>query len=154
VIDASHAAWEDQARVVDLELLRNAEEGSGKREEGRVPLERKSVIYVFNKADLLPDPESFLAQVRERYPHSVLTSTIPRSALGTPHSAGIGGLRNALRASAQALRPIAKVRVPLGDGKLLAALHRDAEVMGQEHRRWGRGRHGPGAGQSPRQAPE
>jgi hypothetical protein len=40
-------------------------------------------------------------------------------------------LRGVLRTSAQALRPVAEVRVPIVDGKLLAELHRDAEVMGQ-----------------------
>ena len=129
VIDASHPAWEDQVEVVDGELLRNAERGTRNGKKGD---ERKRVIYVFNKADLLPDRESFLARVRERYPHSVLTSTIPHSALRTPPSEGVEGLRTALRASAQALRPVAHVRVPLGDGKLLAELHRDAEVMGQQ----------------------
>ena len=38
-------------------------------------------------------------------------------------------LRAVLRTSAQALRPVAQIRVPAGDGRLLAALHRDAEVM-------------------------
>ena len=38
-------------------------------------------------------------------------------------------LRAVLRTSAQALRPIARIRVPMTHGKLLAALHRDAEVM-------------------------
>ena len=38
-------------------------------------------------------------------------------------------MRSALRTSAQALRPIAQIRVPVGEGKLLAALHREAEVM-------------------------
>jgi len=99
---------------------------------GKESEQRKRVIYVFNKADLLPDPEAFLARVRDRYPHSVLTSTIPHSSLRIPHSEGVEALRTALRSSAQALRPIAQVRVPLGDGKLLAALHRDAEVIGQE----------------------
>jgi GTP-binding protein HflX len=128
VIDASHAAWEDQAEVVDQELVRNAERGVRNGKEGN---ERKRVIYVFNKADLLPDPERFLTRVRERYPHSVLTSTVPHSALRTPHLEGVDGLRDVLRTSAQALRPVAEVRVPIGDGKLLAELHRDAEVMGQ-----------------------
>jgi GTP-binding protein HflX len=128
VIDASHPAWEDQAEVVDGELLLNAERGM---RNGKKVDERKRVIYVFNKADLLPDRETFLARVRERYPHSVLTSTIPQSTLRTPHSEGVEGLRTALRASAQALRPVAEVRVPLGDGKLLAELHRVGEVMGQ-----------------------
>ena len=62
-------------------------------------------------------------QHRERYPHAVLTSTVT--------SEGVVSLRHALRASAQALRPLAQIRVPLGDGKLLAQLHRDAEVLEQ-----------------------
>ena len=130
MIDASHAAWEDQAEVVDRELLRNDEEGRGKREEGRVLVDRKRVIYVFNKADLLPDPHAFLERARERYPHAVLTSTLPASRFPPP-AAGVEELRGVLRTSAQALRPVAEVRVPVGDGKLLALLHRDAEVMGQ-----------------------
>jgi len=127
VIDASHPTWEEQAEVVDNEM-RNAERGT--RNSNGSP-ERKRVIYVFNKADLLPDPEAFLAQVREQYPHAVLTSTVPRSAFRVPPSGGLDGLRAVLRTSAQALRPIARIRVPLGDGKLLAALHRDSEVLGE-----------------------
>src|SRR5205085_7420749 len=57
VIDASHPTWEEQAEVVDNEM-RNAERGT--RNSNGSP-ERKRVIYVFNKADLLPDPEAFLA---------------------------------------------------------------------------------------------
>ena len=112
VIDASHPGWEEQVEVVEGVL---AEMGLN---------DRTRVVYVFNKADLLPDPEAFLARARERYPHAVLTC-----ARGAD---GVDGLRTLLRASAQALRPVARVRVPLGDGKLLAELHRDAEVMGQE----------------------
>ena len=125
VIDASHPTWEEQAEVVEQEM-RNAEFGM---RNGQESTERKRVIYVFNKADLLADPDSFLTLVRERYPHSVLTSTIPHSALRIPHSSGVGQLRDVLRTSAQALRPIACIRVPIEDGRLLAALHRDAEVM-------------------------
>jgi GTPase len=127
VIDASHPTWEEQAEVVDNEM-RNAERGT-RNSDGRP--ERKRVIYVFNKADLLPDPEAFLAQVREQYPHAVLTSTVPRSAFRVPAGGGVDGLRSVLRTSAQALRPIARIRVPVGDGKLLAALHRDSEVLGE-----------------------
>ena len=127
VIDAAHPAWEQQAEVVENEM-QSAEFGV-RSETGSS--ERKRMIYVFNKADLLPDPVAFLATVRERYPHSVLTSTVPHSAPRTPHWTGVEGLRSALRTSAQALRPIARIHVPLGDGKLLAALHRDAEVLGE-----------------------
>src|SRR5207249_3402621 len=135
VIDASHPAWEEQVEVVDKEM-RNVERGT-RNESGSI--ERKRVIYVFNKADLLPDPEAFLAQDRERYPHAVLTSSVPPSApdretfraFRTPHSGGVEELRAVLRTSAQALRPLAQIRVPVGDGKLLAALHRDSEVMSE-----------------------
>src|SRR3989441_714767 len=130
VIDAGHPAWEEQVEVVDRALIemRNSELGT-RNDSGSA--ERKRVIHVFNKADLLPDPEAFLAQVRERYPHAVLTSTVPRSALPVPTWVGVEGLRSVLRTSAQALRPIARNHVPLGDGKLLAALHRDAEVLAE-----------------------
>src|SRR2546422_854940 len=56
---------------------------------------------------------------------SCRTTSLPRSA----PRLGVEELRRALRPSAQALRPVARVWVPVGDGKLLAALHRDAEVM-------------------------
>ena len=126
VIDAAHPAWEEQVEVVERET-RNAEGGTRNSNES---IDRKPVIYVFNKADLLPDPEAFLALVRERYPHAVLTSTVPRSDLRVP-PLGVADLRHALRASAQALRPVAQVRVPVANGKLLASLHRDAEVLEQ-----------------------
>ena len=127
VIDASEANWEEHVEVVENEL-RIADFGL---RIGKKNPERKRVIFVFNKADLLPDPVAFLAMVRERYPHSILTSANPQSAIRHP-PLGVDDLRNALRTSAQALRPIAEIRVPVGDGRLLAALHRDAEILHQE----------------------
>jgi len=114
VIDASHPGWEDQLDVVEKETT---------------SVSPKRVIHVFNKADLLPDPQAFLEMVRERYPHAVLTSATPHDAPRTTH--GVEDLRRALRTSAQALRPIAEIRVPVSDGKLLARLHRDAEILEQ-----------------------
>jgi GTPase len=107
VIDANDATWEEHVEVVERE----------------VGMQQKRVIHVFNKADLLPDREAFLALVRERYPHALLTSTL--------RPGDTNALRTTLRTSAQALRPIAEIRVPVADGKLLASLHRDAEVMEQ-----------------------
>jgi GTP-binding protein HflX len=115
VIDASHAGWEDQLDVVEKETT---------------SVSPKRVIHVFNKADLLPDPAAFHEMVRERYPHAILTSATTHDARRTTH--GIEDLRRALRTSAQALRPIAEIRVPVSDGKLLATLHRDAEILHQE----------------------
>ena len=59
----------------------------GLRIDAGDPSERKRVVYVFNKADLLPEPDAFLARVRERYPHAVLTSANPPSAIRIPNSA-------------------------------------------------------------------
>jgi len=127
VIDASHPEWEEQVDVVEKEM-RNAEFGM-RNVKGTV--ERKRSIYVFNKADLLPDPAAFLTLVREQFPHAILTSSIPHSAFRIPNS-GVEDLRLALRTSAQALRPIAEIRVPVANGKLLATLHRDAEILEQK----------------------
>jgi len=133
VIDAAHPRWEEQTQVVEtvLEEMGLYEGGAGSGERGAGGPERKRVVYVFNKADLLPEPAGFLAQVREHYPHAVLASCVPPSPNRGTQPVGVDGLRSVLRASAQALRPIARIRVPLGDGKLLAALHRDAEVMAE-----------------------
>ena len=133
VIDASHPAWEEQVAVVEEVMeseVRNAEFGMRNDKESS---ERMRVIHVFNKADLLPDPDAFLSLVRERYSYAVLTSTIPHSAFPIPHWGGVDGLRRALRMSVQALRPLAHIRVPIGEGKLLAELHRESQVLGQEH---------------------
>jgi GTP-binding protein HflX len=110
VIDASHPSWEEQAEVVE-----------GVLEE--LELEGKRVVHVFNKADLLSEPAAFLAQVRERYPHAVLTAARQPS--------GVDALRGVLHTSAQALRPVARIHVPVADGRLLAELHREGEVLSQ-----------------------
>ncbi len=135
VIDASQPAWEEQVEVVETVLdemglheMRNGEVGV--RNASTSP-ERKRTIYIFNKADLLPDPDAFLDQARDRYPHSIVASSLPHSAFRTPHAGGVEGLRSALRTSAQALRPVARIRIPVGNGKLLAALHRDSEVLSE-----------------------
>jgi GTP-binding protein HflX len=130
VVDASHPWWEEQVDVVETVL---AEMGLYEAGTDEAAPERKRVVHVFNKADLLPDPDGFLAQVREHYPHAVLTSSVPRAPLCGPPAGGVEGLRAVLRTSAQALRPIARIRVPLDNGKLLAALHRESEVMAETH---------------------
>jgi len=129
VIDAAHPAWEAQAQVVEtvLEEMGLYEEGTASAQGGAAGPERKRVVYVFNKADLLPEPAEFLAQVRERYPHAVLAAAHGAQAA----TSGVDGLRTVLRTASQALRPVVRIQVPVADGKLLAALHRDSEVMHQ-----------------------
>jgi GTPase len=130
VVDASHPGWEGQVNVVEEVLAEMGlyDTGSGMRDAGCVVPERKRVVHVFNKADLVPDPESFLEHVRQAYPHSVLTSALPASRISHP-AHGVEDLRVALRTSTQALRPVVQIRLPVGEGRLLAVLHRDAEVM-------------------------
>ena len=117
VIDAAHPSWEEQVEVVEVVL----------EEMGLSP---KRVIHVFNKTDLVSDPAALLAQVRERFPHAVLTSAGSGAQSRPPD---VQALRGALRTSAEALRPVARVRVPVGDGRLLAELHRESHVLGEVH---------------------
>jgi GTP-binding protein HflX len=138
VVDAAHPAWEEQVDVVESVLAEmGLYEGSGATsragEGGARPRERKRVIYAFNKADLVPDPEALLERVRQRHPHAVLTTALPGSGTQGSLSSGVEDLRAVLRTSAQALRPVAQILVPLGDGKLLAALHRESEVLAEAH---------------------
>src|SRR5206468_5675452 len=94
VVDASHPGWEEQVNVVEtvLEEMGLYSAGSGMRDAGSVVRDRKRVVYVFNKADLIGDADAFLAGVRERYPHALLTSA--RSGSRLPHPAGgVEGLR-------------------------------------------------------------
>jgi GTP-binding protein HflX len=125
VIDAAHPSWEEQVEVVESVLEEMGLYASAN--SGQSP-DRKRVIHVFNKADLVSAPAVLLAQVRERFPHAVLTSAGTQA-----RPAEVQALRAALRTSAEALRPVARVRVPIGDGRLLAELHRESHVLGEVH---------------------
>ncbi len=112
VIDASHPQWEEQRVVVDQVL---AELG----------LQEKPVLHVFNKIDQLED--ATLAAMRERIgnllPNSVFVSSVDEG--------GLEGLRRALIVALRARSSLAEVRMGSGEGKLLAELHRGAEVIDQ-----------------------
>ena len=112
VIDVSHPTWEEQRVVVDQVL---ADIGARER-----PLQ-----YVFNKVDRL-EPETLLA-VQERV-HNLLPDALFVSA-ATPD--GLEPLRRALLARLKQQRPLVEVRVPAADGRLLAELHREGEVLDQ-----------------------
>ena len=112
VIDASHPQWEEQRVVVDDVL---AELG----------LQDKPVLHVFNKIDQLDD--ATLAAMRERIanllPNSVFVSSVVDGELEP--------LRRALVSALRARSSVAEVRMGSGEGKLLAELHRSAEVLDQ-----------------------
>ena len=112
VIDASHPQWEEQRVVVDQVLA-------------ELELQEKPVLHVFNKIDQLDEPT--LAAMRERIgnllPNSVFVSSVEEG--------GLEPLRRALVAAVRSRSSVAEVRIGSGDGKLLAELHRGAEVIEQ-----------------------
>jgi GTP-binding protein HflX len=114
VIDASHPYWEEQREVVD-EVIAEL----GARE--------KPMLYVFNKSDrLAPDEAAGLQQrISNLFPNSVLVSSVAPGGL-TP-------LRAVLLDTIRRYKPLVQLRLGLGDGKLLADLHRSGEVVSQRH---------------------
>src|SRR5437867_3384236 len=112
------AELKEQIEVVDREW-RNAERKWKRRAEMRD-------LY-FQQGRPTPRPPSVShpgpGALPARGPHLV------DSAFRVPRWGGVEELRAVLRTSAQALRPVAQIRLPVGDGRLLAALHRDSEVM-------------------------
>jgi GTP-binding protein HflX len=112
VIDASHYNWEEQRDVVDQVL---AELGAAE----------KPVLYVFSKIDAVPEEELAALRVRigNLLPNSVFVSAMTE--------AGLDPLRRALMATARKGTTLEELRLPVGDGKLLAQIYREADVIGQ-----------------------
>lgn len=114
VIDVSHAQWEEQRAVVD-EVLAEI----GARET--------PVLHVFNKIDRIPHDDLMAIQSRlsRLMPGSVFVSATAER--------GLEPLTRALLATARSRRPVTEIRLPLSDGKMLAEVHREAEVLEQTH---------------------
>ncbi len=112
VIDASHPTWEEQRIVVDQVL-------------GELGVHEKPVLHVFNKVDRLDD--GTLHALEERA-HNLLPNSVFVSAQA---EGGLAPLSRALRASLRALKPLAEIRLPASDGRLLAEIHRTGEVLDQ-----------------------
>jgi GTP-binding protein HflX len=114
VIDASHPGWEEQRTIVNQVLNK-----LGARET--------PVLHVFNKIDLIPHDELIALETR-------ITNLVPGSVfVSTVTAEGLEPLKRALLSKARARRPLTEIRLPLSDGKLLAEIHRDAEVLEQRH---------------------
>ena len=118
VIDASFPDWESQVQVVDAVLA-------------DIGVHDKPVIHVFNKIDLLSgDVEAALRQrLPESFPNSVFVSAL-RSGNGNGPD-GLDPLRSAIGGIMRSSRPVREVRIPISDGRLLAELYRDAEIIGR-----------------------
>jgi GTP-binding protein HflX len=72
VIDASHAEWESQVEVVDRTVADlQAEEGT---DGSPLTAHRSPVIHVFNKMDLVGEPEAFRARVVAQFERPVFIS--------------------------------------------------------------------------------
>jgi GTPase len=112
VIDISDPLWEEHRAVV-VEVL--SELGAN----------HKPVINVFNKSDLLA-PE-VLEAVRER-----IANLIPDAVFASAEAeGGLEALKRALLRRLHADRRVVELRVPLSDGRLLAELHRNGDVLTQ-----------------------
>ena len=113
VIDASHPNWEEQRSVVNQVL---AELGAAE----------KPVLYVFSKIDALPDDQ--VKALRERIsnlaPGSVFVSSLTEG--------GLEPLRRALLAVRREATQLSEVRFSSSDGRLLAQLHREGNVLAQK----------------------
>jgi len=113
VIDASHPNWEEQREVVDQVL---AELGA----------KDKPVLYVFSKIDALAAAD--LEALRERIGNLLPKNSVFVSSLT---EGGLEPLRRALLVTARKGTEIAEIRFPAEDGRMLAEIYRDANVISQ-----------------------
>ena len=112
VIDASHPAWEEQRAVVEGVL-------------GDLGVAGTPVLHVFNKIDRLPENElvPLESRIASLIPDSVFVSSVAPD--------GLEPLRRSLLAAVRLRKPVTVVRLPVTAGKLLAEIHREAEVIDQ-----------------------
>jgi GTPase len=112
VIDSSHPAWEEQRDVVDGVL-------------NDLGLSERPLTYVMNKMDAISIEEA--SSVRERVanlmPNSLFVSAL--------EPGGLDGLKASLLHSMRNQRPILEVHIPAANGRLIAEVHRDGEVLDQ-----------------------
>ncbi len=113
VIDSSHPAWEEQRDVVDGVL-------------NDLGLSERPLTYVMNKMDAVPENEA--TAVRERVanlmPNSLFVSALAPG--------GLDSLKASLLSSLRTLRPVLEVQIPAANGRLIAEVHRDGEVLDQQ----------------------
>jgi GTP-binding protein HflX len=113
VIDASHPAWEEHRQVVD-EVLHD------------IGAHERPVLHVFNKTDAIPHDHLLAMQerLRELLPNSIFVSAVAED--------GLEPLKRALMTAIRRQRPFVTVTLPASDGRLLAELYREGEVVEQK----------------------
>ncbi len=114
VIDASHPAWEEHRNVVDAVLA-------------DLELAEQPTLHLMNKMDALPpeDAEALRQRVSNLMPGTLFVSALVAD--------GLEPLRSALRDALRRQRPLLEIRVPAANGRLLAEIHRDGEVIDQRN---------------------
>ena len=112
VVDASYRMWDEQRDVV-IDVLED------------LGLHDRPVLLVFNKIDLLD--ESDLVAMQER----VLADNPMAVFVSATAPSGLGPLRRSLQAALRLRRPVAEISMSSSDGKLLAEIHREGEVLEQ-----------------------
>lgn len=110
VIDAGNPIWEEQRLVVD-EVLDELE------------VHDRPVVHVFNKIDQLDTEHA--AALRQRI-DNLLPGSVFASAVSPD---GIAELTAALKVAMERARPLVQLRVPAAQGKLIAEVHRTAQVV-------------------------
>lgn len=110
VIDASHPQWEEQRTIVEDVLHDMGVTG-------------RPTVHAFNKMDLIApvDAEDFRKRIEASDASAVCVSAMAPE--------GIEPLRRALRDAVLASRPEVELRVPSTDGRLLAQVYRETEVL-------------------------
>ncbi len=112
VIDASHPVWEEQRDVVDGVLA-------------DLGLADRPMRYVLNKMDAVPETEreAVRARVGNLTPSALFVSAIAPG--------GLDSLHDMLRTAIRQQRPVLEIRIPAANGRLLAEVHREGEVLDQ-----------------------
>lgn len=112
VIDASSPSWEDQRIVVDQVL-------------DELGVKDVPKVLVFNKIDLLGHDALLALQDRigALVPSSIFVSTVA--------DGGLEPLRRVLAGFIRTRRPLRNIFLSPSDGKLLAEIHREGEVLDQ-----------------------
>ncbi len=114
VIDASHPSWEEQRIVVNQVL-------------SEIGAASTPILHVFNKIDMLPHDQLVAMEHR-------ITNLVPDSVfVSATTEGGLEPLKRALLVQARERRPLSEIRLPISDGKMLAEVHRSAEVLEQRH---------------------
>jgi GTP-binding protein HflX len=112
IVDASHQMWEEQCDVV-VEVLAD------------LGLNERPSLLVFNKIDLLASDDLLALQERVagENPGAVFVSA------EAPE--GLEPLRRALQTALRANRPVMEIHLSHADGKTIAEVHREGEVIDQ-----------------------